>query len=126
MACTAVRPPIRQSSFLSILTDCASRRWPLLSVLAGGHGLLCRQHLSRRRLGQEEVLARARRLLRVPAPQEGGWLTGAEQPFWEKETRLTRHSTRERWHCKPHTPELSQQPLETMRRAQARYGIWGF
>ncbi|KAL7922079.1 hypothetical protein ACQKWADRAFT_293403 [Trichoderma austrokoningii] len=71
---------------LSILTDCASRRWPLLSVLAGGHGLLRRQHLGRRRLRQEEVLTRVRRLLRVPTPQERGRFLDWEQPCGEKET----------------------------------------
>lgn len=49
-----------------------------------------------------------------------------EQPCGAKETRLTRHSMRERWRCKPPMPELNQQPLETMRRAQARYGTWDF
>lgn len=44
----------------------------VLPLLARSAGLLRRQHELRRHLWQEEVRARARGLLRVSAPQEGG------------------------------------------------------
>ena len=64
----------------------------MLSLLAGGPRLLCRQHIVRGRLGQEEVRPHTRGLLRMSTPQEGGesnvlsrprktwWLTGRRPP----------------------------------------------
>ena len=59
-----------------------------------------------------------------------------EVRFWESkmcwaETRsreLTNriYSMRERWRYKLRMPELNQRRLETMRRARARSGTWGF
>jgi hypothetical protein len=45
---------------------------PLLSFLARSSVLLRRQHVRRGRLGQEEVCAGTRGLLRVLTSQEGG------------------------------------------------------
>lgn len=44
----------------------------MLSLLAGGDGLLRCEHLGGGQVWQEEVWPSPRGLLRVPAPQEGG------------------------------------------------------
>jgi hypothetical protein len=56
-----------------LLADtCSSRPVPVLPVLAGGPCLLHNQHVRRRHVRKGEMRARARGLLRVSAPQEGG------------------------------------------------------
>lgn len=124
MECTVVSPATGRNIDLTTDHLVSARRWPLLSLLARGHGLLCRQHICRGRLGQEKVLACARRLLRVPSPQEGG---PSSHPGEIPDTTLTRFwlcSTPERWPCRRHTRDLSRRRPETMPRAPGKYGTW--
>lgn len=64
---------MREQQSLTCAIENDNRPRPMLSLLAGGSRLLCRQHKLGRRFGKEEVRSRTRGLLRVPTPQEGGW-----------------------------------------------------
>ena len=114
----------------------------MLPLLAGGHGMLRRQHLRRGRFRQEEMRFRSRGLLRVPASQEGGMSRPigtfvrarhqatasfgdtASLGYREKLTFIFTCSTRELWLCKRPTLDLRAPPHETMRRARSKYETW--
>lgn len=71
----SARPPSYAFTESTLTSSLSHRSIPLFPLLARSASLLRREHDDRRRHRQAEVRARARGLLRVPAPQEGGTAT---------------------------------------------------
>lgn len=119
-----------KSQWLTILI---CRHLPMLSLLARGSSLLCRQHKYRGRLWKEEVCASARGLLWMFTSQERGqwqWLGSPRRGrIMDCAGTLadTRHlySGREYYHYRLRIEKPRQHHLETTYHPLELFGIWG-
>jgi hypothetical protein len=119
-----------------------SRPLALLPLLARSPRLLRHEHESRRRLGESEMRAHTRGLLRVSAPQERGMsapnppIPSPQQPptlpipspiLLFDARPLTYHNRQPASRpCRPHTASSKRTSSATTRPRRARYADWGF